>query len=285
MMIRSPCTDIIGHGTHNQPAGTWSDDTSMTLCLAETLSEKDFDLDHLGRLFVDWFDNGYWTAHGICFDYGGTTAQAIQRLKKGVPVEASGSYDESSNGNGSLMRILPLVFFTKDFPIVDRFEWTRRVSAITHGYVRSVIACINYLEYARLILQGIGMEDAYRHLQRDLPPFLSGIGIDRAEIEIFNRLLFGDIATRHDDEIRSDGYVVHTLEASIWCLLSTDTYMDAVLEAVNLGGDSDSTGTVVGGLSGLIYGVEGIQKEWLEVLARRDDIEDLAKKMTGGLDP
>lgn len=282
-MIWNPCIGMIGHGTHDQPAGTWSDDASMTLCLAEALSEKDFDLDHLGRLFVRWFHDGYWTAHGICFDYGGTTAQAIHRLKKGVPVEASGSYDESSNGNGSLMRILPLVFFTLNLPVEERFEWTRKVSAITHGHVRSVIACFYYLEYARLILQGIGKEDAYRQLQEDLPPVLSGIGIENSEIEHFNRLLVGDIASLHEDEIQSDGYVVHTLEASMWCLLSTDNFKDAVLKAVGLGGDSDTTGAVVGGLAGLVYGVEAIPSEWLEVLARREDIEDLAKRMAARL--
>lgn len=149
--------------------------------------------------------------------------------------------------------------------------------------MRSVIASFYYLEYARLILQGIGKEGAYRQLQKDLPPFLSSIGIGTAEVEHYDRILTSDIASLHKDEIQSDGYIVHTLEASIWCLLSTDSYEDAVLESVNLGGDTDSTGVVVGGLSGLIYGVEGIPNEWLEVLARRNDIEDLAKWMAGSL--
>jgi ADP-ribosylglycohydrolase len=279
MMRENPCTGMVGHGTHDQPAGTWSDDSSMTFCLAEALSEDDFELDHLGRLFVRWFFDGYWTAHGVCYDYGSTTAEAIKRLERGLPVEASACCGEGSNGNGSLMRILPLVFFSKDLPVEDRFEWTRKVSAITHGHIRSIIACHYYLEFARLILQGLEKEDAYRQLQKDLPPFLANIGIEKTEFEYFNRLLVGDIASFHEDEIQSDGYVLHTLEASMWCLLTTGNFRDAVLTAVGLGGDTDTTAAVIGGLAGLVYGVERIPEDWLEVLARRYDIEDLARRM------
>lgn len=279
MMREHPCTGMIGHGTHDQPAGTWSDDSSMSYCLAEALSEEHFDLDHLGQLFVQWFFDGYWSPHGVTFDYGGTTAEAIKRLERGVPPQASGCFGESSNGNGSLMRILPLVFYIKDLPVEERYEWTRQVSAITHGHIRSVIACFYYLEYARLILLGVGKQDAYSQLQKDLPPFLAGIGIEESEIEHFSRLFVGDIALLRDDEIQSDGYVVHTLEASMWCLLTTDSYEDAVLKAVGLGGDSDTTASVCSGLGAVNVGVGAIPEEWLVALARREDIEDLAKRM------
>lgn len=283
LMRKIPCVGMIGHGTHNQTAGTWSDDSSLTFCLAEALTEERFDLEVLGQNFVRWMNEGYWTARGEVFDIGITTAEAIRRLAKGVPAKASGNYTVDSNGNGSLMRILPLLFLTHSLPMSERFELTRQVSSITHGHIRSVIACFYHLEFARLILDGVSTWDAYWQLQKDLPPFLVGIGIEKSEIGHFDRLLVSNIASLPEAEIRSDGYVVHTLEASMWCLLTTECFRDAVLMAVNLGADTDTTGAVVGGVAGLVYGIGGIPEEWLEVLARREDIEDLAKRMAGRL--
>lgn len=279
LMRENRCTGMIGHGTHNQPAGTWSDDSSLTFCLAEALTAEVFDLGIVGRNFVRWMNDGYWTARGAVFDVGITTAEAIRRLEDGVPAEASGSFSVDSNGNGSLMRILPLVFQIQNLPVEERFSWTRQVSAITHGHIRSVIACFYYLEFARLLLDGIDKFEAYRQLQKVIPPFLSSVGVNESEIQHFNRLLERTISVLPEDEIQSSGYVVHTLEASIWCLLTTDSFKDAVLTAVNLGDDTDTTAAVTGGLAGLIYRVEAIPSEWLEVLARREDIEELAKRM------
>ena len=283
LMGKNPCLGMIGHGTHNQPAGTWSDDSSLTFCLAEALTEQVFDLEIVGKNFVRWLSEGYWTAHGVVFDVGISTAEAIHRLSSGIAPEASGCYGEDSNGNGAIMRILPLIFKIQDLPITERFELTRQVSAVTHGHIRSVIACFYYLEHARLLLGGIDRFEAYRRLQRVIPPFLASFGVDESEIQHFNRLLKDDISVLPENEIQSSGYVVHTLEASIWCLLTTHNFRDAVLTAVNLGDDTDTTGAVVGGLAGLIYGVEAIQSEWLEVLARREDIEDLARRMVARL--
>lgn len=275
---KNPVTDMIGCGTYNLPAGTWSDDSSLTFCLAEALTQG-FDLNVIGQYFVKWKHKNYWTPHGYVFDIGIATSKAISKLAKGEEPEFAGGFNETDNGNGSLMRILPLLFYLLDKPIDERFEITRKVSSITHGHIRSVIACFYYLEFAKQIFEGKDKFEIYKNLQTEIPNHLTSLAIDQAEIAKFDRLLKGDIAKLNENEIQSSGYVLHTLEASIWCLLTTDSYKDAVLKAVNLGEDTDTTGAVTGGLAGLLYGLESIPEKWLQQIARYDDIENLAERL------
>lgn len=275
---KNPVTDMIGYGTYNLPAGTWSDDSSLTFCLAEALTQ-DFDLNIIGQNFVKWTRENYWTPYGYIFDIGIGTSRAISRLAKGEKPELAGGFEETDNGNGSLMRILPLLFYLLDKPINERYDITKNVSSITHGHIRSVIACFYYLEFAQHILSGKDKFEVYKHLQTEIPNHLTGLTIHPTEIEKFDRLLNGDIAALDENEIQSSGYVLHTLEASIWCLLTTDSYHEAVLKAVNLGSDTDTTGAVTGGLAGLLYGIGNIPEKWLQQIARYDDIENLAERL------
>jgi ADP-ribosylglycohydrolase len=275
---KNPVTDMIGYGTYNLPAGTWSDDSSLTFCLAEALTQ-DFDLNVIGQNFVKWAHESYWTPHGKVFDIGIATQRAISRLAKGEKPELAGGYNETDNGNGSLMRILPLLFYLLDKPINERYGITKKVSSITHGHIRSVISCFYYLEFAKQILAGKDKFEIYKNLQTEISNYLTSLAINPTEIAKFDRLLKGDIAKLDEDEIQSSGYVLHTLEASIWCLLTTDSYKDAVLKAVNLGKDTDTTGAVTGGLAGLLYGIDNIPKNWLQQIARYDDIENLAERL------
>ena len=144
---------MIGYGTYNLPPGTFSDDSSLTFCLAEALTSG-FDLNTIGQNFVKWYHENYWTPHGNVFDIGIATRQAISRLAHGENPELAGGSDEYNNGNGSLMRILPLIFDLLDKPINKRFDITKQVSSITHGHIRSIIACFYYLEFAKKILEG-----------------------------------------------------------------------------------------------------------------------------------
>jgi ADP-ribosylglycohydrolase len=123
------------------PAGTWSDDSSLAFCLTEALTQE-FNLNTIGQNFVKWYHENYWTPHGNVFDIGIATRQAISRLAKGESPELAGGFDESDNGNGSLMRILPLLFYLLDKPINERYDITKKVSSITHGHIRSVTACL-----------------------------------------------------------------------------------------------------------------------------------------------
>lgn len=286
-LINEPVTGMRAMGTHKQPTGTWSDDSSLTFCLAEMLCQE-YDLQDLAKRFINWKEHAYWTAHNQVFDIGIATSAAIFQLVKGTSPVLAGGQTEDSNGNGSLMRILPLLFYIKDMSIQQRFHLTKEVSSLTHGHIRSVIACFIYLEMALQILNGYDKWASYNHMKQLVNNFFKNNAIcSQTEIDKFHRLLCNpignyEIAPIYDygrEEIHSTGYVLSTLEASFWCLFKTDNYKDAVLKAVNLGNDTDTVAAVTGGLAGLLYGHQTIPYEWLNVLARRNDIEDLAERL------
>jgi ADP-ribosylglycohydrolase len=181
------------------------------------------------------------------------------------------------------MRILPLIFYIYDKPIYERFKFTKEVSSVTHAHVRSVVACFYYLEFAKYIIEGKNKFDIYRILQNTILEFLTENSIAIDEISLFRRLLHDDISILSEDDIQSDGYVLHTLEASVWCLMTTENYSDAVLKAVNLGADSDTTAAVTGGFAGLYYRFDAIPQKWLNQVARYDDIMDLAIRFTNSI--
>ncbi|MBS1537345.1 MAG: ADP-ribosylglycohydrolase family protein [Bacteroidetes bacterium] len=275
---QKPVTDMIGYGTYNLPPGTWSDDSSLTFCLAEALTQ-DFDTSTIANNFVQLYENNYWTPRGKVFDIGIATQRALLRLKKGIAPEQAGGTEETSNGNGSLMRISPLLLYILDKPIDERFEITKRVSSITHAHIRSIMACFYYLEFARQLLTEKNKFTVYNNLQSELTAFFQSQKINPKETALFNRLLIGTIHQEPEESIVSGGYVVHSLESSIWCLLTTGSYSDAVLKAVNLGDDTDTTAAITGGLAGLLYGFETIPTNWIEILARHEDIENLAERL------
>lgn len=284
---RSPVTTMRAFGTHRQPAGTWSDDSSLILCLADSLC-KGYDLEDIALKFLQWYNTEVWTPHGSVFDIGIATSQAIHRISKGTSPTLCCGKSEFDNGNGSLMRILPLLFYIKDFPIEKRFDSVKDVSSITHGHIRSVLACFIYLEFALEILKEKDKWEAYKAMQKKVREFLDNNPIcSQNEMDKFHRILelkVGeyDIAPLHtlqEEEISSSGYVLHSLEASLWCFLNSESYSEAVLKAVNLGEDTDTTGAITGGIAGIYYGFENIAEEWIDVLVRKEDIEKLCIKL------
>jgi ADP-ribosyl-[dinitrogen reductase] hydrolase len=276
----NPVLDMRAYGAHYQPQGTWSDDSSLAFCLAESLVEKqEFDYQDIGNRFVLWKTKAYWTPHKEVFDIGNTTRFAISRLFDGKDPLMAGDDNEDSNGNGSLMRILPLAFFLKKYSLDERFQIVKNVSSITHRHIRSVICCFYYIEFVLKLLENKDKISIYKDLQAEISSFLHDKNIKPTEIAKLSRLLKEDISTRSEDEIRSSGYVLHTLEASIWCLLNSETYAETVLKAVNLGSDTDTTGAVAGGLAGILYKEEGIPELWRKQLVKSDLIRDLAVKL------
>ena len=240
------CTEMTGYGTHGQPAGTWSDDTSMTIATAKSIK------DNGGKIvpvdirdnFVAWADDEDFNANGVGFDMGSTIWVA---LSTGEPQTG-----ERSNGNGSLMRILPLAFAE----CTD--EEVMQVSAITHGHEISMHACVIYVRIARRLLAGESIHDIIPTLMDEEP---------------FDRLRMIDQLP--EEKIESSGYVVHTLEAALWTLAKYDNFRDTVLAAVNLGDDTDTTAAVAGGLAGIVYGLDSdFAQECLEVLRAKDMIEE-----------
>ncbi|MFA6505280.1 MAG: ADP-ribosylglycohydrolase family protein [Treponemataceae bacterium] len=276
---RNPISGMDGWGTWNRPPGTWSDDASLSFCLAETLCSG-YDLRDLAARIVDWRDNGYWTADGIAFSVGRAVESAVSRLRTSTAHPASaGLRRERDNGNGSLMRVLPAAFFVRGKPSDERAWITAEISSLTHGHRRAQLACIFYVELADGLLNGRTPFDAYQIAAVEFSARFAGEG----EIRRFERILSGKLHTLERKDVLSSGYVVDALESSVWCLLTTGDYRTATLEAVNLGGDTDTVGSLTGGLAGIAYGAGSIPSEWLATLSRKDDIIDLADRLAAKL--
>lgn len=263
-----PVKDMRGFGTHKQPAGTWSDDGALTLCTVDSLLHFDFDTQDMGRRFVRWMNEEYWTATGVVFDVGGATTDALMRIAKGTPAEKAGGRDEYSNGNGSLMRILPVVLRFAGNPLDQFVSRVERASSITHAHARSKMACALYGMVVRQLLLGTNSDAAISTARVESAQQYA----HSAEFNQFRALLNDDLPKLTEGEIVSTGYVLHTLHASLWCLLTTSSFEECVLKAVNLGGDADTTGCVAGGLAGVHYGLGAIPPRWVEALARREEV-------------
>ena len=277
---KNPVVGMREYGTHNQPKGTWSDDTSLALCLAESLC-KGYDLSEIGNNFVKWYYEGYWTPHGRVFDVGVTTARAISYLQSGCKPELAGMDRERDNGNGSLMRILPLVPYILNMEVEERYKIIGEVSSLTHRHPRSILACIALCEFAIQYINQQSCEKAYQTMQQILLQLLKREIFIEEDVP-FKRLVglsYNEFKAIELKDIRSTGYVIDTLEASLWCIFNTSSFKDAVLKAVNLGDDTDTVGAIAGGLAGIIYGYDTIPSEWINVLARKDDIIELAKRL------
>ncbi len=283
---KQPVTDMWAFGTHNQEAGTWSDDGSLAFCLAESLT-KGYDLQDIANNFVLWYDEAFWAARGQVFDVGMGTSNAIRRFRDGSIPTVAGGNSERDNGNGSLMRILPIVFYLKyqNKTIEERFKIISDISSITHGHIRAILACFIYCEFAlELLEENSNKEIAYKNMQEKVNNFLNtNLIVSQNEIDKFHRILGNpelSILDAFEDKILSSGYVLDTLEASIWCFMTTNNYADATLKAVNLGSDTDTTGCVTGGLAGLFYGKSAIPAHWLDVLAKKEEITQLAERLS-----
>lgn len=221
------CTGMAGGGAHGQPAGTWSDDTSMALCICSSVKRlARVDVGDIAGRFDRWLGHGDFTCDGYAFDVGTVCRKAIST---GVPGK---SYGEC--GNGSLMRTAPLALLD---PITPRD--IREVSAITHAHPVAEWSCVALCDMLRTV--------------RDAGT--------QAKADIRNR--YGYIASRPVGAVESDGYCGHTLEAALWCFLNTGSYADCVLAAVNLGGDADTTAAVAGALAGVYYGFVAIPPKWV----------------------
>lgn len=271
-----PVTSMRAFGTWNQPAGTWSDDGALLLCAAESLAESGFNTQDMGVRFRRWLAEGHWAAHGRVFDIGNATREALSRIAQGTPAEEAGGQAESSNGNGSLMRILPVPLATLGTDTDTFCEQIKRASAITHGHDRSKMACVLHGLMVRAIMQG--NEPAAAHARAAMEFELRYA--THPERSHFASALDPSLASVPEIAIGSSGYVQHTLTASLWCLLTTDSFTDCVLKAVNLGEDTDTTGCVAGGLAGVVYGLEAIPQEWLTTLPRQNDLHQLFERFT-----
>jgi ADP-ribosyl-[dinitrogen reductase] hydrolase len=266
-----PVTGIRGFGTHNQPPGTWSDDGSLALATLASLLDG-YDPDDVMKRFSRWWSEGYMTPHGVVFDIGNTTSAAIQRFNMKARRDVWGGVSERENGNGSLMRILPLSLYVHRLSTDDIVARSCEISALTHAHIRSCLCCAYYSLLVREVLKGAPFAGAMVCASEQLMPH-----VPTEEREVLGRVLACSVIGEPESSIRSGGYVVHCLEASLWCVGHHDSYAEAVLAAVNLGGDTDTTAAVTGGLAGVQYGIEAIPREWRDAIARRDEVMALAE--------
>lgn len=269
-----PVTGMREYGSHHQPKGTWSDDGAMILCTVDSLVNAQFDTHDMGRRFVRWMNEGLWTATGVVFDIGMTTTDALMQIANGVNSEQAGGRDEYSNGNGSLMRIVPVALRFAGVPTDSFVDCIARVSAMTHGHDRSKMACVFYGLLVRQLLLGWKPQSALESVRAEFINLYPRSG----EIHHFQHHLSDDFRSLAEGEVVSTGYVLHTLHASLWSLVNSENYRDCVLKAVNLGGDTDTTGCVAGGLAGAFYGLQGIPTEWVNQLARKGDLDCLFRE-------
>ena len=279
-------TGMRGYGTFNLPEGSWTDDSSLTLALLESISsKKGIDPDDIMNNFVKWLDDGEFTPYGYSYDIGQSTFRAITSYKSSGKWRTCGCSEEWNNGNGSLMRILPACIYCSD--MLNSGEYTEQnaveiihaVGSLTHAHIRANIGCGLYFFMTDQILTGEGtLQD---RLQAGLDrgfAFYESSRTDKAELCLYNRLKdLGAFTVTPEEQVKSSGYVIDTLEAAAWSLINTNSFSQALLKAVNLGNDTDSVAAVAGGLAGLYYGYGQIPEAWLSAIKRREWIEEMCR--------
>lgn len=278
---QQPVTDMVGFGVFHLPAGAWSDDTSMTLCLADSLTQKDaFDCNDVMEKFAEWYIKGKYTPFGKSFDVGHTCGQSIFKWlsEKYEPITWGGN-SENNNGNGSLMRISPLPFFIMSkygpaaYHTEDTFKLIHDVSSLTHAHPISLLGCDIYCAIMHQIIQGAKKED----LLPQALPFIGAYVKNHPEyseyIKIYDRLFHLSFTDIPETAINSTGYIVDSLEAALWSFLTTQNFHDCVLKAVNLGNDTDTIGAIAGSLAGAYY--QELPEEWVNKLQKKKLIDEI----------
>lgn len=285
---KAPVEGMEGYGTFNMPPGTWSDDSSMSLATLDSIREKKcIDYDDIMMRFIGWTSRGEYTPAGKAFDQGCTCMEAISNYAKKHDYKTCGKTGERANGNGALMRIMPVCLYAyveykdKKISLQKAVEYVHQVSALTHNHLRSKMACGIYFFMAMAILDEkgslkeklqIGINNAKKYYETDLENMVEWVRFGRmVDMEEF--------ANVPEDEIESSGYVLDSIEAAIWSLITTETFKEGLLKAVNLGKDTDTVAAIAGGLAGLHYGYDNIPMEWRKVIIKGEEIIALCELM------
>ena len=277
-LLAHPVTKMIGYGSHDVPAGTWSDDTSMEIATMDSMINQGgrINCEDIMMNFYYWLKDAKYTPYGEVFDAGRTCIKSTINFSKGYDISECGQKDEYSNGNGSLMRILPIAYYCYYNKLKEEeiFEVVKNVSSLTHAHEISVLGCYIYVNYIIKLLEGKDKFESY-----NLIKLIDYSMFTEESLEVYKRVLKEDIEKYSIDEIKSGGYVVDTLEASFWILLNASSFKEAIIGAINLGNDTDTIAAITGSMAGILYGYNSIPQEWLDKLAKRDYIEDLCDKL------
>lgn len=263
----SPLTDMVGEGPFHLQPGEWTDDTSMALCLATSLIEaKGFDAHDQMDRYLNWYENGYLSSNGVCFDIGNATRKALRHYREtGDPF--SGSTDPNSAGNGSLMRLASVVLFY--YPERElSLHFCAESSRITHCAAECIDACRLFGDMLFRALGGADKQDILLGSSKEL------VGSDALK-----SIAQGDYLNKAANDIRGTAYVVESLEAALWSFWMTDIFEKAILTAANLGDDADTTAAICGQIAGAYYGEIGLPNRWLERLVMKEKIGGLAEQL------
>lgn len=262
-----PVTDMVGGGPFNLQPGQWTDDTSMALCLAASLLEHGFDLNDQIDRYLEWHDEGYMSSTGICFDIGIATSAALERYRA-TGESRAGSVRTDTAGNGSTMRLAPVVIYFQDTP-EQALHYASEQSRTTHRAPECLMACRLMAEIMLRALQGLPKDQVLAPSQQDLP-----------WTPAMQSLANADYQAKAMDDIQGTGYVVKSLEAALWCFHTTDTFEACVLKAVNLGDDADTTGAIAGQIAGAFYGEAAIPAHWKNQVAMATQISQMAQQLS-----
>lgn len=270
----TPISDIVGGGPFGLKPGQWTDDTSMALCLAESLIEKQgFDPADQMQRYVRWYREGYLSSTGSCFDIGGTTRSALHHFERtGRPY--CGCTEPDTAGNGSIMRLAPVPLFFAADPVAA-VRMSGESSRTTHGAQEAVDGC-RYLGVLLVgVVNGASKDDLLSGVFEPVP----GLWDEEPLAPRIAEVAAGSFRRREPPAIRGTGYVVDALEAALWAFYHSNDFREGALLAVNLGDDADTTGAVYGQLAGAYYGEEGIPVEWRQQLAMHNEIRSLAERL------
>jgi ADP-ribosylglycohydrolase len=276
-----PVTDFRSGGPHGLNAGEWTDDTSMALALADSISQRGWDLDDHAQRYVSWWRTGEYSVNGRCFDIGITIRSSLSRFEQTQNGRTSGESSERSSGNGSIMRLAPVpIRFANLFP--DQIKQLTQLAAESSLPTHASPQCLSACRYFSLILAGL-IQGCSRHdvLSADWEPLQELRRIEPLHPKI-ETIAQGSFRELSPPDIQGSGYVVKSLEAALWAFQNAEDFSEAVLKAVNLGDDADTTGAVCGQLAGAHWGESGIPEHWLSELVKRDMLEQAMVNLPEG---
>lgn len=293
-LLNNPITEMIANKQRNTTPGYWSDDTAMSFCTMQSIIDKgEIDYKDIMDNFILWVEKGYMTAADVCFGIGQRTLKALTYYKrelkqidisnkldmeewvKNVGLSSETSYETKTSGNGSLMRVLPAVLYLNKSQktLSEKITIMRGLSSITHANEECKSSCIYYM---------ILIDNLFKTNNIIVSLNLtSNYFIDNYDIKTCGqlyRIINKEFLNLSIDELKTTGYVIDTLETSLWCLYNTNSYEEAVLTAVNLGGDTDTIAAITGSLAGIYYGYDSIPKNWIDTLLKKDLVDSIINK-------
>jgi len=278
-LINKPVTSMLGYGSHDVEAGVYSDDTSMTLATMDSIIKQNgiINYNDIADRFCNWVNNNEYTATNKIFDIGMTTKYAlIKYFNNKIDATMCGGTNINENGNGSLIRMLPIALYCFYKNIKDDneiFTLVKNSSSITHAHDISILGCYIYVRYVISLLETKNKISSYNFIKKlDYSMFIEEVKLK------YSRILFSDISTLNINDINSSGYVVDTLETVFWIVLNCSSYNESIIGAINLGGDTDTIGAITGSIAGILYGYDNISKRWLSKLKNKDYIDEIITK-------